>query len=495
MVKRKSLAVEFPEVAKEWDYEKNNGLTPEAVSSGSNKKIWWKCEKGHTWQATIYSRTGLGCRCPYCAGKQPVKGENDFLTLFPELASEWDYDRNIGLHPGDYLIHSNRAFWWKCKEGHSWKTTIHVRSSGHGCPYCTGFKAIQGVNDLVTLRPDLALQWDYEKNGSLRPENVKCLSNKKVWWKCELGHSWKTTVAHRIRNNCPFCGGKKVLQGFNDICTTHPHLLQEWNFEKNDIKPEMLTHGSNKKIWWKCQLGHSWKAAVCDRVRGSNCPYCAGVKAWQGYNDLLTKYPQIAQQWDYEKNLNLTPLEVSANSNKKVWWRCDKGHSWKVAVYGRIQGNGCPYCGNRIVLEMYNDFKTKHPEIVKEWDYERNYPIKPENMAQSAKMKVWWICSQGHSYSATISNRHCGKGCPYCAGKYPIVGETDLLTKYPELKKEWAYERNSNKKPEDYTVYSNISVWWKCENGHYWKATIRSRSSGCGCPTCSGKIRIKTRFV
>ena len=84
MVKRKSLAVEFPEVAKEWDYEKNNGLTPEEVSSGSNKKIWWKCEKGHTWQANIYSRTGLGCRCPYCAGKQPVKGENDFLTLFDD---------------------------------------------------------------------------------------------------------------------------------------------------------------------------------------------------------------------------------------------------------------------------------------------------------------------------------------------------------------------------------------------------------------------------
>ena len=206
--------------------------------------------------------------------------------------------------------------------------------------------------------------------------------------------------------------------------------------------------------------------------------------------------PTLATEWHPTKNNGLLPEHVNIRSNKKVWWICEKGHSWRAVVYSRTKGNtGCPYCNNHTVIENYNDLKTKHPKIAEEWDYEKNGLLKPEKMAQSANIKVWWKCKKGHSYLATISNRHCGKGCPYCAGKYPVLGETDLLTKCPELCKEWAYEKNRDKKPEDYTISSNKSVWWKCSNGHYWKASIISRTSGYGCPYCYGKIQIKTRFI
>ena len=91
--KENSLLFSNPEIAKEWNYEKNGNLKPEHFASNSNKKVWWKCNKGHEWQATIRSRnTGIGC--PYCSGRLTIKGESDLVTINPKLAIEWNHKRN-----------------------------------------------------------------------------------------------------------------------------------------------------------------------------------------------------------------------------------------------------------------------------------------------------------------------------------------------------------------------------------------------------------------
>ncbi len=106
---------------------------------------------------------------------------------------------------------SIKKVWWKCSKGHEWKAVIGSRSKGAGCPMCAGQKAIEGVNDLATLNPKLAKEWDYEKNGNLFPSQFKPNSGKKVWWKCNKGHEWQTTISHRsLGNGCPVCAGKKV---------------------------------------------------------------------------------------------------------------------------------------------------------------------------------------------------------------------------------------------------------------------------------------------
>ncbi|MCX7615616.1 MAG: zinc-ribbon domain-containing protein, partial [Clostridiales bacterium] len=81
----------------------------------------------------------------------------------------------------------------------------------------------------------MAAEWDYDKNGNLRPEHFTGGSNKKVWWKCKLGHSWQANIHNRVFHNvnCPYCTNKKVWQGFNDIVTTHPDVAAEWDYEKN----------------------------------------------------------------------------------------------------------------------------------------------------------------------------------------------------------------------------------------------------------------------
>ena len=174
----------------------------------------------------------------------------------------------------------------------------------------------------------------------IETEKIAEGSNKKVWWTCDKGHKWQAVTNDK---GCPYCSNKKIKVGYNDLATTHPKLLEEWNYEKNEINPTKVMDRSYKKVWWKCSEGHSWVTRIVDRTQGQGCPYCSGKKILAGYNDLATTNSELLEEWDYEKN-EIKPTEVVAGSHKKVWWRCKKGHSWQSFIYNRTRGFGCPYC-------------------------------------------------------------------------------------------------------------------------------------------------------
>lgn len=363
MVNHKSLAEERPDLLKEWDYEKNNelGIFPDKVTCRAGKKVWWKCSKGHSYFTLISSRTGgRESGCPICSNRVVLKGFNDLSTLFPNVASEWDYDLNKNVVPDMVTFSSGKKYWWKCSKcGNSWKQSVYSRcKKGQGCSVCKNLVIVTGYNDLATINPVLASEWDYEKNGDLLPTMVGVNSGKKVYWKCSFGHSFEAVIA--TRNNqqtgCPYCANKKVLKGFNDLASQYPYIAKSWDYEKNgNITPEMVVYGSGKLYWWKCdKCGSSWKTAIRIRVRGFGCPKCAHdnlgeynskLKLIKGVNDFGTLYPEIASEWDYEKNLGLTPFDVIPGSNKRVWWKCSKGHEWQTTVVARTaRGSGCPKC-------------------------------------------------------------------------------------------------------------------------------------------------------
>ena len=133
----KSLKTDYPEIAAEWDYDKNHPYRPEAIGHGSTKKVFWICPKGHSYQARIDHRTIMHSGCPYCAGKLPIIGVNDLLTVYPDLAAEWDWEKN-NTCPEDYLPHSNKTVFWKCPYcGNSYKRTISGRTlNKQGCTLC-----------------------------------------------------------------------------------------------------------------------------------------------------------------------------------------------------------------------------------------------------------------------------------------------------------------------------------------------------------------------
>ena len=270
-----------PALLAQWDREKNGDLTPDGVTYGSHRKVWWRCEKGHSWQSQIKSRTLLGAWCPVFAGRAVAPGVNDLTTLRPDLAAQWHPQRNLPLTPEHVAPGSHKRVWWRCEKGHALQAMPAARASGESCPVCAGKVVIPGENDLAALCPEVAEQWDGEKNGELTAEMVSAYSNRKVWWRCEKGHSWQAAIAARTKRKtgCPYCAGRRALAGYNDLATADPFVAAQWHPTLNgELTPQMVTAGSRRQVWWQCSLGHVWKARVHSRTgkQRRGCPVCAG---------------------------------------------------------------------------------------------------------------------------------------------------------------------------------------------------------------------------
>lgn len=475
-------------LSSEFDLEKNKSKTPADYFAYSNKKVWWKCKKEHSWLASICNRSG-GTGCPYCKGLLPIEGETDLLTVNPMLASEFDLDKNNGMTAADFLPNSDKKVWWICAEGHSWQTAVKNRTKGHGCPYCSGQWPIIGINDMKTVNPNLAEEFDTEKNNGKMPSDYMPSSGARVWWKCVNGHSWQARIADRTKGTgCPYCSNMRVLKGYNDLAVTSPQLAQEFDNKLNGKKRAYdFTEGSGDIVWWKCVYGHSWKARVSDRKKGRNCPYCAGRLPIVGKTDLMKKNPRLAMEFDEKKNDGKKASEYTFRSNKKVWWKCGYGHEWMASVNSRTSGNGCPYCAGKIPVKGENDLETLIPYLAEEFDREKNVGKSANDYSVSSAFMVWWKCSNGHRWQARIADRKRGKGCPYCSGRNPIIEENDLKSVNPQLASEFDEEKNGGKKACEYLPRSGKKVWWICSKGHSWQACVYRRSSGAGCPICSRK--------
>ena len=206
---------------------------------------------------------------------------------------------------------------------------------------------------LAQVNPELAKEWHPTKNGELTPDGIGFGSDKKVWWLLKyydkntnktFNFEWEASVWNRNNGaKCPFLSGQAIYVGFNDLQTLNPTLAKEWNHEKNKVlTPTDVTTNSGKKVWWKCGKGHEWQATIASRNTGRGCPYCSGRYVIKGKNDLEKINPILAMEWHPTKNLGLLPRDVSAGSEKKVWWKCEKGHEWQATIASRNNGNGCP---------------------------------------------------------------------------------------------------------------------------------------------------------
>ena len=157
-------------------------------------------------------------------------------------------------------------------------------------------------------------------------------------------------------------------------------------------------------------------------------------------------------------------------------------------LIGNCEGNAdsCPYCSGRRPIIGENDLFTLHREIALEWNYELNKDLIPEYVSENSGRKVWWKCKTcGNSWEAVIKSRTRGTGCPYCAGKRPIIKKSDMSTLYPNIAAEADHEINGTQTPEQFTAYSSKILGWKCAKcNHKWKMAIKRRTRGAKCPKC-----------
>lgn len=253
---------------------------------------------------------------------------------------------------------------------------------------------------LSVTHPELAKEadgWD--------PTQYSRGSSKKVSWQCKLGHLWKASIANRTlaESGCPYCTGKSVLVGFNDLLTLNPQVAKD----ADGWDPRKFTAGSSKRMSWKCKLGHKWNAIINDRNRGNSCPFCTNKRVLSGFNDLKTLFPDIASQafgWDASKTLS--------GSKKKLDWRCTSGHLWSATVSSRTSLDAsCPICSGHKISKGFNDLATTHPQMASQadgWD--------PSTVQRGSRALRNWVCEKGHKWRTSPNSRtNMDAGCPTCA--------------------------------------------------------------------------------
>ena len=634
-----NLKLLFPKLLAEWDHE-NNLKSPEDFSPNSHFKAWWICNLEHKWQATINSRT-RGHGCPFCSGRI-ASPENNLTKLFPELLKEWDFKKNKTIKPSDFTKASSKEVWWICKNGHSWKSKISNRTyRNSGCPTCWSQmrgnihrkSIVSKYGSLSSNFPDIAKEWNIEKNDKLKPDEIASKSSKKVWWVCRKGHEWTASISNRTYHNsgCPFCKGqtsklevrvfselkylfenvqwrKKIsgqevdifisdfliaieVDGFpwhkdkmiqekekeqklqkkgiilfrlrdsrleiydkRQIAYSNNHSLLEpiknlikliindfpslknkniekylisnkfvnedfyfknvalfpnpneessfgiqfpkisfdWDFIKNfPIKPEQISYGSNKLYHWTCSKGHYFHESPKARIRSNGCKICNKDEQAQHKRNLTIakngslcdNYPELKDLWSLK---NKNPIsDYSSGSHYKAFWECKYGHEWKAVIKDVASGSRCPECAPfKKTIKRKQSAIDRYNEIIKEWDFKNNFPKVPEDFTHGSGKLVWWICTKKNNYQAKINNRTSNNSnCPFCTGRKVSV-ENSFKINFPDLLQEWDALRNK-RGPEEFISGSHYKAWWKCKNGHSWNAEIRARTQkGKQCPEC-----------
>ena len=482
--KEKRYVIDNAQLMAEWNWEKNDalGLVPQKLTCGSEKNAWWKCSAGHYWFAAISSRN-KGHGCPYCSGRFAVTGKNDLRTVNPILASQWNYKRNIGLTPENLLPNSNKKVWWICSKGHEWQATISGRTGGNGCPTCnsernTSFPEYAIVYYLKQYGIDAIHQYKehgYELDIYIPSRRIAIEYDGYYWHK----NKTKKDLEKNAKCNADGITLFRIREGLPPLHSSSRDLIvQETHQHFSQIIKSLLDEIIGNGIDFDIDVDR-------DNIAIENLRTYV-----EREHSLLFSNPEIAAEWNYKRNGALRPEHYSPNSDKSVWWICNKGHEWKATIGNRKRGNGCPYCSGRLVVEGENDLITVNPALAQEWNYEKNGELQPKSVTSKSHKKVWWICDKGHEWQAEINARSRGNGCPYCSNQKVIAGFNDLQTIFPSLAKEWNTEKNGGLTPNDVTPNSDKIVWWICDKKHEWIARISNRSRGAKCPYCSGRTAI-----
>ena len=199
-------------------------------------------------------------------------------------------------------------------------------------------------------------------------------------------------------------------------------------------------------------------------------------------------HPKLIVEWHPTKNGLLTPYNVSYGSHQEIWWICssDETHVWSDLVYNRHKGNKCPLCPRKSKSEKTS--LMAFPELVREWHPTKNNELTPNDLAQTSRLKVWWLCAKDatHEWEASVYKRVKGTKCPYCVGQ-KILPHLCLAVTNPELAKELHPQKNGLVKAENINIkYWRKQFWWICPNDkqHIWKCSIDDRLAGVSCSRC-----------
>ena len=479
------------------EWSKNNSVSPCSVYK-SNKvdKFLWVCPVcKEEYPTTINSRYYQHTGCPYCSHMLAIPGKTDFATVFPDLLKDWDSEKNVGLDPTSLLPQSEKIVNWKCHHcGYEWQTPLYYRTGKDktGCPKCKAYYKWSMREIAAYYYLDQAFP---ESIHSYKPEWMENNSEIDIYIPSkQYGIEYDGRMWHKEEKD------KKK----NEICLKHGITilrLREPGLNKiseKDIQLDTLSWPSLTK-GIKELLGQLCNTSVDVDVQRDFPHILSFFGKDKVENSLMETHKEIAMEWDYSMNGEVTPAMVRSGSGKTVYWVCTETymHSYPARIDHRTgMGSRCPYCFKHKVLKGFNDFESQHQELLKEWDYKKNV-IRPDELYERSTTPVWWKCQKcDYEWKKSPQYRVDGHGCPKCAKQIRVqtlrenkLKNTKTIAEImPRLIEEWDYEKN--KSITDLTPFtafpgSCVKVWWKCPDcGYAWEQYIFNRMRSKGCKIC-----------
>jgi very-short-patch-repair endonuclease len=508
-----NLAVEHPELAREWHPSKNGALSPTHVRSKSNKKVWWQCVVSplHEWEAQVNARHRAGC--PHCHKERRFtsmlcrdgKAEERTLGMCPDLMAELVASGDERREVAKLYVGSTRLLSWQCKQGHPrWRNQIRKRAvEGQGCPYCAG-KKICAENSLAALNPLVAKEWDTERNFAEgikgTPDSVSPGDHRRVWWRCAFGHPWPATVKQRVsyKTGCPKCRPKVSRFEVRIACEIAAALGVEVvrgtkvdGVEADIFLPVHRLVVEVDGFPWHSPVYHPGSLERDERK--SKRLLAAGYKLLRVREQRLPAVPGCTSVVFNDGEAPIASCKEVVRAVAALLSDSDSNLDERAIAYLR---------GDALVAEdRYREISLAlnlpaagqslldlNPEIAQEWCEAENGPLTPGKLRPGSRLSVKWRCSTcKHIWQAQVSSRTSLKtGCPRCSGRVPTKGET-LADLFPGVAREWDFEGNELL-PDEVSPFSNRRQWWRCAAGHRWQMTVTNRTRlHQGCPYCAHK--------
>lgn len=442
------------------------------------------------------------------------KGDFVYIIEDKELMIEWDWEENnkLEIFPDKIKSKSHKKVWWVCKNGHKYQQTPNKRvSREYSCPYCSGHKALSGFNDLNSNYPEIAAEWHPEKNGELTPSQFTCGSGKRVWWLCPNGHEYQATIHDRVgsKTKCPECN-KRRTSSFAEqailfyVKKLYPNSIGKYRgvfentMELDIFIPEIRVGIEFDGAYWhNSEEVHQREIRKYDICKKNNITLfrikeSTGTE-WKDVADGIYYIEKSKDTYKLEKTIQDIMDSIDRESN--AWTRKNplQFHSSIKVDLEKDRQEILKY-----LSVVANSLAEKRPDLIEEWNYEKNGLLKPEMFHEHSNESVWWKCKKCEYEWKTQINYRTRKSksqCPKCALKdrgknftYNKVKEQGSLAENnPELAAEWSDKNNIT--PCDVTEKHNKKVWWKCKTcGFEWESSPNNRSKGVGCPYCSGRI-------
>lgn len=430
----------YPTIAKEWHPYKNAPLLPSQISKKNGIKVWWQCQHGHEWQASVHDRAD-GTGCPRCATRRNTSFPEQAVffyikQLYPDAIHRYRDIFNNGMELDVYVpsirvgVEFDGARWHHSDEAITREKLKHQICQEHKIrlirireespePFCLT------ADKVYVIRPK-----SYRKDlvGALQAVLDYIDPSSNFWTRKNPNQIHSTVIVDIDRD---FAEILKNLSSIpNSLVEKRPDLIADWHWERNGrLSPSMFVVNSNDTVWWKCHFcGHEWQTPIIARAgkNGHGCNVCSQSKRGKTFTrkcvdergSLMDHYPELASEWHPTKNGELTPSDITWGRFKKVWWLCSAcGHEWEASPLNRSSKKvGCPACSGRVPRIGENDFKTLYPQLAQEWCYEKNFALLPEQFLPKSGKKVWWKCgSCGHCWESEIRCRTNGHNCPICA--------------------------------------------------------------------------------